>query len=74
MRKSPQTTDGYLLALAKSHGGHLATLDRYIPDAVFIPEEPTGPLMVRDAAAHSEWTHLLYGSTDQAGSRGIVIR
>ena len=31
VRKSAQTTDGYLLALAKTHGGHLATLDRFIP-------------------------------------------
>ena len=31
-RKSEQTTDGYLLALAKSHDGCLATLDRFIPE------------------------------------------
>ena len=74
VRKSAQTTDGYLLALAKSHGGHLATLDRFIPDAVLIPEDTAAPLMVRDAAVHSEWAHLLYRAPDQTGSRGIVIR
>jgi predicted nucleic acid-binding protein len=46
VRKSEQTTDGYLLALAKSHGGCLATLDRFIPGSLFIPEETSGPLMV----------------------------
>jgi hypothetical protein len=50
VRKSEHTTDGYLLALAKSHGGRLATLDRFIPDAVFIPDDANGPLMVRDEA------------------------
>ena len=47
-RKSEQTTDGYLLALAKSHDGCLATLDRFIPGSVFIPDETWGPLMVRE--------------------------
>jgi uncharacterized protein len=74
VRKSPQTTDGYLLALAKSHGGHLATLDRFIPDAALIPEETGEPLMVRDEAVHSEWVHVLHRTSDQAGSRGIVTR
>jgi predicted nucleic acid-binding protein len=55
VRKSAQTTDGYLLALAKSHGGHLATLDRFIPDAVLIPEESAGPLMVRDEPVSTDW-------------------
>jgi predicted nucleic acid-binding protein len=50
VRKSEQTTDGYLLALADSHGGSLATLDGFIPGSVFIPEENTGPLMVREAS------------------------
>lgn len=72
VRKSAQTTDGYLLALAKSHGGHLATLDRFIPDAVLIPEETAGPLMVRDEAVHDAWAHLMHSSPE--GSRGIVIR
>ena len=74
VRKSAQTTDGYLLALAESHGGHLATLDRFIPDAVLIPEETAGPLMVRDEPVHSEWAHLLDRAPDHTGSRGIVIR
>ena len=55
VRKSAQTTDGYLLALAKSHGGYLATLDRFIPGAVFIQNETPEPLMVREAAMHSVW-------------------
>jgi len=74
VRKSAQTTDGYLLALARFHDGYLATLDRFIPDAVLIPEETNGPLMVRDEAAHSEWAHLVHGTPDQIGSRGIAIR
>ncbi len=48
VRKSDQTTDGYLLALAKAHDACLATLDRFIPGSVFIPEETSGPLMVRE--------------------------
>jgi len=48
VRKSEQTTDGYLLALAKAHDGSLATLDRFIPGAVLIPEETAGPLMVKE--------------------------
>jgi toxin-antitoxin system PIN domain toxin len=72
VRKSAQTTDGYLLALAKSHGAHLATLDRFIPDAVLIPEETAAPLMVRDEAVHDAWAHLMHSSPE--GSRGIVIR
>ena len=55
VRKSAQTTDGYLLALAKSRGGYLATLDRFIPGAVFIPEATPEPLLVREAAMHSVW-------------------
>jgi len=74
VRKSAQTTDGYLLALAKSHGAHLATLDRFIPDAVLIPEETAGPLMVRDEAAHDEWAHLMRSPREQAGAHGIFIR
>lgn len=64
VRKADQTTDGYLLALAKSHGADLATLDRFIPGSVFISEEPTGPIMVRERC-HS----LLSG-----GSRGVELR
>jgi uncharacterized protein len=48
VRKFDQTTDGYLVALAKSRGGRLATLDRFIPDAILIPDDTNGPLMVRD--------------------------
>ncbi len=55
VRKSAQTTDGYLLALAKSHGAYLATLDRFIPGAVLIPDETSEPLMVREAGVHSVW-------------------
>jgi len=64
VRKSEQTTDGYLLALAKSHDGCLATLDRCIPGSVFIPEETSGPLMVREPA-YWELT---------GGLRGIELR
>ena len=61
VRKSDQTTDGYLLGLAKLHGGCLATLDRFIPGAVFIPDETPEPLMVREAAMHSVWAPLRTG-------------
>jgi hypothetical protein len=64
VRKSEQTTDGYLLALAKSHDGCLATLDRFIPGSVFIPEETSGPLRVREP------THWQL----PGGSRGIELR
>jgi predicted nucleic acid-binding protein len=53
--KPAQTTDGYLLALAKSHCGHLATLDRFIPGAVFIPDETPAPLAVREKGALAGW-------------------
>jgi predicted nucleic acid-binding protein len=74
VRKSVQTTDGYLLALAKSHGGHLVTLDRFIPDAMLIPDETAGPLMVRDEPVHSEWAHLMHRAPDQTGSQGLTLR
>jgi len=64
VRKSAQTTDGYLLSLAESHGGCLATMDRFIPGSVFIPEEPMGPIMVRERA-QAVW---------MSGSRGIELR
>jgi uncharacterized protein len=51
-----QTTDGYLLALAKAHSGQLATLDRFIPGALLIPGETSAPLMVREEGALSDWT------------------
>ena len=62
VRKSAQTTDGYLLALAKTHGGHLATLDRFTPGAVLIPDE-TAPLEVREEGALSGWTAPLRTGT-----------
>ena len=64
VRKSEQTTDGYLLALAKSHDGSLATLDRFIPGSVFIPEETSGPLMVREPT----YAEL------RGGFRGVELR
>jgi uncharacterized protein len=63
VRESAQTTDGYLLALAASQGAHLATLDRFIPGAVLIPESPEGPLMVRDEPPHRERARLMRAST-----------
>jgi uncharacterized protein len=75
VRKSDQTTDGYLLALAKSHGACLATLDRFIPGAVLIPDETTGPLMVRDGAVHAGWAaQMVHGTRGQTASRGIATR
>lgn len=35
--KADQTTDAHLLELAQTHGAHLATLDRGIPDGFLIP-------------------------------------
>ena len=67
VRKPAQTTDGYLLALAKSHGGHLATLDRFIPGAVFIPDETPEPLAVREESALADWAAPLRTGT-QPGS------
>jgi predicted nucleic acid-binding protein len=55
VRKPAQTTDGYLLALARTHGGHLATLDRFIPGAVLIPDETPAPLMVKEEGVLSDW-------------------
>jgi predicted nucleic acid-binding protein len=76
VRKSGQTTDGYLLALAKSRDGELATLDGSIPGALLIPDEAAGPLTVRDApAVYPEWvTRLPSGMLEQTESRGIIIR
>ena len=74
VRKSPQTIDGYLLALAKAHGGHLATLDRFIPGAMFVPEAAVAPLTVREESLSSDWAYLRHGTADQAGSRGYSLR
>jgi predicted nucleic acid-binding protein len=57
-----QTTDGYLLALAKAHGGQLATLDRFIPGALLIPDEASMPLMVREEGVLSDWAAPLLTS------------
>lgn len=64
VRKPEQTTDGYLLALATAHDGCLATLDRFIPGSVFIPEKTSGPLMVREPT-YSELVGV---------SRGVELR
>ena len=56
VQKPAHTTDGYLLALAKAHGGHLSTLDRFIPGAVFVPDDGPAPLMIREEGALSGWT------------------
>jgi predicted nucleic acid-binding protein len=69
VRKSAQTTDGYLLALARSRGGCLATLDGFIPGSMFIPEETTGPLMVRERTCSTLPYSALW-----SGSRGIELR
>ena len=37
VKTSAQSTDGYLVQLARSHGATLATLDRKIPGAFVIP-------------------------------------
>ncbi len=37
VRTSAQSTDGYLVQLARSHGATLATLDRKIPGAFVVP-------------------------------------
>ena len=55
VKKPAHTTDGYLLSLAKAHGGHLATLDRFIPGAMFIPDETPAPLMVKEEGVLSAW-------------------
>ena len=56
VQKWAQTTDGYLLALAKAHGGQLATLDRFIPEALLIPDIAPAPLVVRDEGVLSGWS------------------
>jgi len=48
--RAKQVTDGHLLSLAKAWGGQLVTLDAGIPGAILIPEQPTGPMMVREPA------------------------
>lgn len=63
VRKPAHTTDGYLLALAKTHGGHLATLDESIPGALLIPGETSAPLTVREERALQAWTTPLRTGT-----------
>jgi hypothetical protein len=65
VRKPAHTTDGYLVALAKTHGGHLATLDESIPGAVLIPDGTPAPISVREAAALPAWTTPLNTGTQQ---------
>jgi len=43
-----QVTDGHLLALANVNGMKFATLDRGIPGALLIPEQPNEPMVVRE--------------------------
>jgi predicted nucleic acid-binding protein len=52
VEKSKQVTDGHLLQLATDYGATFATLDEGIPGALLIPEEPGGPLFVREPPAH----------------------
>ena len=63
VRKSEQTTDGYLLALAKAHGGRLATLDEHIPGSLLIPDTTRAPLMVREEGVLSGWAEPLRTGT-----------
>jgi predicted nucleic acid-binding protein len=51
VEKSKQVTDGHLLQLATDHCATLATLDEGIPGSFLIPQEPGGPLFVREAPA-----------------------
>jgi predicted nucleic acid-binding protein len=44
-------TDGHLVALARSHGIRLITLDSSIPGAMLIPKLPEGPTIVRELTA-----------------------
>ena len=44
-------TDGHLLKLAMMNHAQLATLDRGIPGALLIPEQPENPSMVREPPA-----------------------
>jgi predicted nucleic acid-binding protein len=48
VEKPKHVTDGHLLQLATGHRATLATLDEGIPGAFLIPQEPGGPLFVRE--------------------------
>jgi predicted nucleic acid-binding protein len=50
--RSKQVTDGHLLELAAVHRGPLVTLDKGIPGALLIPEQPENPPVVREPPAH----------------------
>jgi predicted nucleic acid-binding protein len=50
--KSKEVTDGHLLELARLCHARLITLDTGIPGALLIPEQPSGPLMVRESRVH----------------------
>jgi predicted nucleic acid-binding protein len=52
VERSKHVTDGHLLELAAVHRGPLVTLDKGIPGALLIPEQPENPLMVREPPAH----------------------
>jgi uncharacterized protein len=50
VEKSKEVTDGHLLELARLCHARLITLDTGIPGALLIPEQPSGPLMVKEPA------------------------
>jgi uncharacterized protein len=51
VEESKHVTDGHLLQLATDHRATFATLDEGIPGAFLIPQEPDGPLFVREPPA-----------------------
>ena len=51
VEKSKHVTDGHLLQLATDQCATFATLDEGIPGAFLIPQEPGGPLFVREPPA-----------------------
>jgi hypothetical protein len=55
--KSPQTTDGHLVMLAKANGARLATLDRAIVDAELIPSSDSMGPPPLDLAMHSRCSY-----------------
>jgi uncharacterized protein len=73
VRKPAHTIDGYLLALAKTHGGQLATLDRFIPGALLIPDEPSAPLEVREEGVPSGWTMPLRTGAESDSSASAAL-
>jgi hypothetical protein len=71
VRRWAQTTDGYLLALAKAHRGQLATLDRFIPGALLIPVEPRPPLMIREEGVLSDGAFSRASAAGERRTRGF---